>query len=331
MSYVKILATGSYVPERVVTNAELDALLGERTGDWLLENVGIAERRWMSEDQATSDLVVEACRRALERAELQPEQVDLLIVSTDTPDQPSPPTAAVVQHKLGAVNAGSYDLNSACAGWVTALDQGARWVLTEPEPKVALVAGGYGMSRFLDLGDKKTANLFADGAGAAVLGRSAEPGWLSSRMLTVGSFHDALGIYVGGTLRPATPERIAAEGAPRVEFVRKFPRTFNLEYWPRLIGEALARAGATLDEVGLFLFTQLNRRTIEAVMEALGQPMRKTHTVMEKWGYTGSPCVIMALDDAIAAGRGPKPGDLVVFCASGGGISIAVSVWRWGI
>lgn len=331
MSYVKILGTGSYVPERVVTNAELDALLGERTGDWLLENVGIAERRWMSEDQATSDLVVEASRRALQRAGVAPEQVDLLIVSTDTPDQPSPPTAAVVQHKLGAVNAGSYDLNSACAGWVTALDQGARWVLTEPEPSVVLVAGGYGMSRFLDLGDKKTANLFADGAGAAVLGRSSEPGWLSSRMLTVGSFHDALGIYMGGTRLPATPERVAAQGAPRVEFVRKFPRTFNLEYWPRLIGEALARAGATVDEVGLFLFTQLNRRTIEAVMEALGQPMRKTHTVMEKWGYTGSPCVIMALDDAIAAGRGPKPGEIVVFCASGGGISIAVSVWRWGI
>jgi 3-oxoacyl-[acyl-carrier-protein] synthase-3 len=179
------------------------------------------------------------------------------------------------------------------------------------------------MSRFLDRTDKRTLNLFADGAGAVILGRSAEPGWLSTRLFAVGSFHDALGIYTGGTRRPA-------EGPPRVEFVRRFPRTFNLEYWPRLIREALAEAGAGLDEVGLFLFTQLNRRTIEDVMAELGQPMSRTHTVMEKWGYTGSPCVAMALDDALAAGRGPKPGELVVFCASGGGITIAVSVWRWG-
>jgi len=190
----QILSTGSYVPDRVVTNQEIDQILGESTSQWLVDNVGIRERRWMAEDQTTSDLVVEASRRALEKAGVSAEQVDLIIVSTDTPDYLSPSTAIVVQHKLGAINAGSYDVNSACAGWVTALDQGARYLATEPAMKYVLVAGGYGMSRFLNFKDKKTANLFADGAGAALLGVGEEPGFLASNLFAKGEFHDALGI-----------------------------------------------------------------------------------------------------------------------------------------
>ena len=164
-----ILSTGSYVPERVVTNEEVDALMGAETAAWLVANVGIRERRWMADDQVTSDLIVQAANRALERAGISAGELGLIIVSTDTPDYLSPSTSVVVQYKLGAENAGCYDVNSACAGWVTALDQGARYLMTEPGCKYVLVAGGYGMSRFLDLKDKKTANLFADGAGAVVL------------------------------------------------------------------------------------------------------------------------------------------------------------------
>jgi len=329
MRHAQILSTGSYVPERVVTNAEIDEILGEPTSDWLIENVGIRERRWMTPDQTTSDLVVEASRRALERAGIRPEDLDLLILSTDTPDYLSPSTSVVVQHKLGAVNAGCWDVNSACAGWVTALDQGARYIMTEPSIRYVLVAGGYGMSRFLDLKDKRTANLFADGAGAVVLGAGSEPGFLASQFLARGEYHDALGIYTGGAFRPCTPENLETYGPPRVQFVKKFPKTFNTEYWPRLIQAALDKAGLTVNDVSLFLFTQLNLRTIELMMQILGQPLEKTHWIMDKWGYTGSPCVAMALDDAIAQGRGPRPGDIIVFCASGGGISMAASVWRW--
>jgi len=329
MRHAQILSTGSYVPDRVVTNAEIDQILGESTDQWLIENVGIRERRWMAPDQTTSDLVAEASRRALERAGIGPEELDLIILSTDTPDYLSPGTSVVVQHKLGAVNAGCWDVNSACAGWVTALDQGARYIMTEPTMRYILVAGGYGMSRFLDLGDKKTANLFADGAGAVVLGAGSEPGFLASNFLARGEFHDALGIYTGGAFRPCTPENLEQYGPPRVQFVKKFPKTFNTEYWPRLIYGALDKAGLKADDVNLFLFTQLNLRTIELMMEILNQPMTKTHWVMDKWGYTGSPCVAMALDDAIAQGRGPRPGDIILFCASGGGISMAASVWRW--
>lgn len=322
---VQILSTGSYVPERVVTNAEIDAWLGADTDAWLVRNVGIRERRWMADDQTTSDLVLAASHAALARAGIDGEALDLVIVSTDTPDQPSPPTSARVQHLLGASRAGCYDLNSACAGWVTALDAGARYLSTEPDAQYVLVAGGYAMSRFLDRSDKRTVNLFADGAGVAVLGRGPEPGWLATELFTEGSYHDALGIYVGGARRPAGP----TEPRPKVEFVRRFPPTFNAEHWPRLIGRALAKARLTPDDVDLYLFTQLNLRSIEEVMGILGQPLTKTRWVMDKWGYTGSPCVVMALDDAIASGAGPSPGQVVVFCASGGGITMAVSVWRW--
>ncbi len=325
----QILATGSYVPERVVTNEEIDRLMGESTADWLVANVGIRERRWMSPEQTTSDLIVEAARKALGRAGVRPEQLNLVIVSTDTPDYLSPSTSVVVQHKLGAANAGTYDVNSACAGWVTALDQGARYIATDDTINYVLVAGGYGMSRFLDLTDKKTANLFADGAGAAVLGAGDVPGFLASNFLAKGEYYDALGIYGGGAALPSTPENVATYGSPHVAFVKKFPRTFNTEYWPKLMQGALDKAGLTMNDIDHFLFTQLNLRTIESMMELIGQPLEKAHWVMDKWGYTGSPCVIMALDDAIANGREPKPGQNVLFCASGGGISMAASVWRW--
>jgi 3-oxoacyl-[acyl-carrier-protein] synthase-3 len=327
--HAQILSTGSYVPERTVTNAEIDRILGESTNQWLIDNVGIRQRHWLAPDQTTSDLVVAASQDALQKADVQPSEVDLLVVSTDTPDYLSPSTSVVVQHKLGAVKAGCYDVNSACAGWVTALDQGARYIITDPDVRYVLVTGGYAMSRFLDLSDKRTANLFGDGAGAVVLGKGDAPGLLASRLHARGEYHDALGIYTGGAYRPCTPENLETYGPPRVQFVKKFPATFNTEHWPPLIQAALEKADLTLDDVDLYLFTQLNLRTIEQTMETLGQPLEKTHWVMHKWGYTGSPCVAMALDDAIHQGRGPDRGDVVLFCTSGGGISIAISVWRW--
>lgn len=336
MRNVQILSTGSYVPERIVTNAEVDAILGDSTDEWLIANVGIRERRWMAPDQVTSDLIVEASKKALDRAGLKAGDLDLIIVSTDTPDYLSPSTSVVVQSKLGADKAGCYDVNSACAGWVAALDQGAKYLMTEPTMKYVLVAGGYGMSRFLDFTDKKTANLFADGAGAVVLGVGEvvlgvgeEQGFLGSNLLAVGSFHDALGIYTGGTYRPCTPENMSQFGSPKVEFVKKFPKTFNTEYWPKLMQGALDKAGLTFDDVDHYYFTQLNLRTIEFMMDLLKQPLEKAHWVMDKWGYTGSPCVVMALDDSINQGKGPKPGDVILFCASGGGITMASSVWKW--
>ena len=335
MRYAQILSSGGYVPERLMTNAEFDRLLGESVGDWLVENVGIRERHFMAEDQTTSDLAVAAAQVALERAGLEPADLDRIIVATDTPDYLSPATAAVVQAKLGARRAGVFDVNSACAGWVIALDIAAKTLVTEPDERFVLVIGAYGMSRFLDWGDKKTVTLFADGAGAVVVGAGSQPGWLATAMAAAGEYHDALGIYTGGVFRPASLANLEQYGPPTVQFVRKFPATFNTEQWPPLIERVLAKASAATgtrlgpDDVDRYYFTQVNLRTLEATMAALGQPLEKTHWIMDKWGYTGSACIPMVLDDAIAQGKGPTPGSLVLFCASGGGIALAASLWRW--
>jgi 3-oxoacyl-[acyl-carrier-protein] synthase-3 len=328
MRYAEILSTGRYVPARTVTNAELERQLGEPVDEWLRENVGIAERHFMARDEVTSDLALKAARQALERASVGPEELDLVVVASDTPDQPSPGTASVLQHKLGASSAGTYDINCACASFVTALDVASKTIRADEDYRRVLVVGAYGMSRHLDLGDKKTCTLFADGAGAVVLGPADRPGVLAAKLEAHGEYHDALGIYGGGTLHPSTPAWIAGHGQPFVRFVRKFPATFNTERWPALVRAVLEKGGARLDEVKLLVFTQLNLRTIEATMGVLGLPMSRTHWTMDRWGYTGSACIPMTLDDAVQAGK-VRPGDLVVLVASGGGLAMAGALLRW--
>ena len=332
MRYAQILSTGRYVPERVMTNAEFDQLLGEPVSDWLVRNVGIRERHFMAADQTTSDLAVAASRVALDRAGIQATDLDLIIVATDTPDYISPATASVVQAKLGAVNAGTYDVNCACAAWVTGLDIAGKTIAADDAYRHILVVGAYGMSRYIDWKDKTTATLFADGAGAVVVGAGDQPGFLAAKLIANGEYYDALGIYTGGISRPATAENVAAYGPPYVKFVRKFPKTFNSERWPILIRDVLAKAGnISPDAVNRYYFTQLNLRTIELVMQTLNQPLEKTHWIMDKWGYTGSACIPMALDDAIEIGKGPKPGDLVMFCGSGGGLAMAAALFKWTV
>ena len=329
MRYAQIVGTGRYIPERVITNTDLNEMLGENVGDWLVENVGIEERHVMADDETTSDMIVAASRQAMERAGIVPADLNLIIVATDTPDYISPATASAVQAKLGARNAGTYDINCACAAWVTGVDVAARYIATDPDYRYILVAGGYGMTKFLDWTDKYTCTLFADGAGVAVVAVGDAPGFLSGKLVAAGEYHDALGIYTGGTYRPATPEVVAELGKPAVRFVKKFPATFNSDNWPPLVREVVRKADLTLDEVDFFLFTQLNLRTIEYVMGNLGQPMSKTYWIMNKWGYLGAACIPAALDDALEQGKGPHRGDNVVFCATGGGMAMAATVWRW--
>jgi 3-oxoacyl-[acyl-carrier-protein] synthase III len=326
--YAQILSTGHYVPAKILTNAYFDEILSRPVSAWLVENVGIHQRHIMAAEQSTSDLALEAAQQALARAGLTAAELDLVIVATDTPDYLSPATATVLQHKLGAVNAGTFDVNCACASWVTAVDIAANMIAVDTELNRVLVVGAYGMSRFVDYSDHYTCTLFADGAGAVVLGPGETPGYLGGKRQAHGEYYDALGIYTGGATCPVTPLE-ANGGRPRVQFVRKFPATFNAEHWPRLVRATIDKAGLTLSEIDLYLFTQLNVNTIKNVMAILDQPLAKTHWIMDKWGYTGSACIPMALADAIVNGRRPKPGDNVLFCASGGGISMACNIWRW--
>jgi 3-oxoacyl-[acyl-carrier-protein] synthase-3 len=312
----------------MLPNSYFDEILNRDVDEWLVTNVGIRERHVMAPDETTSDLAMHAGRQALERAGLQPADLDLIIVATDTPDYISPATATVLQAKLGAWNAGTFDVNCACAAWVTAMDTAARFIATDTDMNAILVVGAYGMTRFVDYTDHYTCTLFADGAGAVVVGAGSEPGFVAGKRLAAGQYYDALGIYTGGVTCPTTPIDENG-GVPRVQFVKKFPATFNSDNWPKLVRDTATKAGVSLDEIDFYLFTQLNVNTIKQVMQILGQPLEKTHWIMDKWGYTGSACIPMALDDAIEIGRGPKSGDLVLFCASGGGIAMAATLWQW--
>lgn len=314
MNRARIASTGRAVAPQLITNADLDKRLGQNVSDWLIKNVGIEQRYILADGQQPSDLAATACAQALQRAGVEPKDVDLVIVATDTPDTPSPATASVVQHKLNATRAGTFDVNCACAGWVTALDMGAKYIAADSAYRNVLVAGTYGMSRHLDWTDKTTCTLFADGAGAVLLQAGKEPGHLSGQLYADGSWHDALGIYGKGV----------------VQFARRFPSSYNVDHWPRMLNAAADKAGVKLQDIGLFVFTQLNLRTIEEVMQRLEQPLSRTHWVMNKWGYTGSACILMTLDDAAQAGK-VKRGDLVAFCGSGGGVSMAASIFKWTV
>jgi len=326
--HAAITGTGSYAPARVVTNRELSAALGTDIDDFVSNTLGIHERRWCADDESTANLAERAARCALDDAGVAAEDVDLLIVATDTPEYVSPATSAVVQGRLGAWRAGTFDVNSGCAGFVTALDVAWKYVRADERYERVLVVGAYAMSKFLDPADKKTSTIFADGAGAVMLEASRTPGILASELYADGRLAPGMGVFAGGTAEPIT-EAVLREGyRNRLRFVQKYPASVNEEGWPRIARSVLARAGASVDDVDLWLWTQVNRSTIETVMRTLDAPMERAHTIMHKWGYTGSACLPMALDDAARAGR-LGDGDLVLLTGSGAGLSMGCVALRW--
>jgi 3-oxoacyl-[acyl-carrier-protein] synthase-3 len=323
-----IAATGMYAPERVVPNSYFNELLGEDVDTWLRENLTIRERRWCGPDESTADLVVRCAEPMLERAGMVGGDLDLVIVSTDTPEYISPSTASVVQYRLGAQRAGSFDVNTACAGFVTALDMGAKYIQADPRYGHVLVVGAYAMSRWLDLHDKKTANLFADGAGGVLLRATREDrGWRAARLHTEGQYHDWMGIYAGGAKQPVTPE-VLARGDHRLRFVKKFPKELNPATWTRMVRETVTDAGFRVEDIAMALFTQININSIRQTMENLSLPWERTHVIMDRYAYTGSACIPMCLAEADAQGR-LSPGDLVVFMGSGGGLAFACAAFTW--
>ena len=329
MSFANIVGTGIYVPEKVVTNDDLSRILGEDINEFVTQVLGIHERHVCADDESTADLATNASRQALETARLDASELDLIVLATDTPEQLSPATSVVVQHRLGAVNAGTFDVNSACAGFVTALDTASKFIIADAAYRNVLVVGAYAMSKYLDWHDKKTATIFADGAGAVVLQANDErPGFLAGKLHADGSFHDHMGIYAGGTRLPITNEVIDEGVWTKVRFAKKYPAEVNTEGWPAIVDQVLAKAKLRISDVKLFLFTQVNLSTIREVMAKLDLPMERTHTIMQKWGYTGSACIPMVLHDAVAAGK-LECGDNVVMCASGGGLNMACVAFRW--
>jgi 3-oxoacyl-[acyl-carrier-protein] synthase-3 len=326
--YANIVSSGRYLPEREVTNDELrarfDAAVPEFV-DKMEESSGITSRWWAPDDWATSDLAVRAARQALERAGRKPEEVDLVILGTDSPDYITPATSVVVQHKLGAKNAGTFDVGCACASFPTGLAIGAGMVATNPGLNVVLVIGVYLMHKLASPNDPMIF-FYGDGAGAAVLEPRKTRGFVSSASQAGGEYHRHWGIYSGGTFEPATVEAVQA-GRTTVKILDRYPPEVNHEGWPRLARRVAKEGGFQLSDIDLIIFTQVRKPSIELVMENLGLPMAKTHTIMEKWGYTGSACIPMALDDAVAKGL-VHSGDLLVFVGSGVGYNQAAAAFR---
>lgn len=330
-----VAGTGLYAPGESIPNAVFNERYGMDVDGFLRANRNIERRHFMAEDEATSDLVVPAAERALREADLSVEELDLIIVATDTPDYISPSTASVVQHKLGAVNAGTFDVNTACAGFVTILDMAWKYIVADPSYRHILVAGAYGMSRYLDMDDHKLATLFADGAGAAVVSAVEGPagegggaaGVLASELFAEGAFHDYMGIYAGGTHMPASVEALAGNHH-RLQFVKKFPAETNPMHWPRLIRSVLARIDREPADVNRYFFTQININSINETLDLLGVPHDRAHNVMDRFAYTGSACIPMAMADA-AERRLLRDGDLVVLMGSGGGMAMAALALEW--
>ena len=325
----KIAGVGMYVPERVVKNQYFNEMYKKDIDTFLRTQRNIFERHFMNEDQATSDLIVPAAQQALASAGITAQDLDLIIVSTDTPDYLSPSTAAVVQHKIKATRAGTFDINSACAGFVVAVDMANKYIVADRKYKNILVVGAYAMSKWLNYDDFKIATLFADGASAAVIQPSEDSaGVLASELYTDGQYHDYMGIYGGGSFRPITHEVLEKKGN-LLDFAKKIPIETNGTHWPRLTNILLDRIHKKPDDVKHFFMTQININSIHEALDNLKQPHSKSHNVMDRFGYTGSAAVGMCIADAVKTHR-LKKGDLCILLGSGGGLSMAALALEWG-
>jgi len=328
MRNATIISCGAYAPEKVVPNSWFNELLGEDVDTWLREKVQIFERRWCTENESTADLAENAARLTLDRAGIDAAQLDLIIIATDTPEYISPSTASVVQHRLGAEKAGTFDINTACAGFVTALDIGAKYIRADERYEHVLVIGAYAMSKYLNLQDKKTVTLFADGAGAVLLKseETTEKGFLASELISKGEYNEWMGIYGGGTNLPVNAE-VLKQHDHQLKFVHKFPKELNPEIWSKMAQNLCDRIGVAPDEVARYFITQININAIWETLDRLGVPREEGHTIMHHYGYTGSACIPMAFSDAWEKGL-VKQGDLIYFIGSGGGLAFASAAFR---
>jgi 3-oxoacyl-[acyl-carrier-protein] synthase III len=328
MAYANIVSTGMYLPEIEVTNDALrsrfDAASPEFV-DKMEASTGIRSRWYAPEDWSASDLALRASEQALERAGKVAADVDLIILGTDSPDYITPATSVVLQAKLGAKNAGTFDVGCACASFPTAISNAAGLMATNPGLKTVLVVSVYQMHK-LASEDDPMVFFYGDGAGAAVLERGEEPGFVAAAFQADGTYAKNWLIQSGGTVEPTTAAAVN-EGRHLVKMLDRYPPEINNDGWPRLVRKVAENGGFAVEDIDFVIFTQVRRPTIELVMQNLGLPMERTHTIMERWGYTGSACIPMAFDDALRQKK-IKPGDLVVMIGSGVGYNQAAAAFR---
>ncbi len=327
---ISITGTGMYAPERVIKNSYFDELYKKDIGTFLQTSRNISERRWMTPEQTTSDLILPAAEEAMKNAGITAKDLDLIIVATDTPDYLSPSTASVVSHKLKATKAGTFDLNTACAGFVTALEVAQKMMKTDNQFKYVLVVGAYAMSKWLNFDDYKIASLFADGAGAAILtdAPAGTHGFLASTFYTEAQYHDYMGIYAGGSYKPITHDVIEKK-EHLLAFPKRIPPETNGLHWPRLTNIILDKIKKRPEQIDHFFMTQFNVQSVYETMDTLKLPRSKAHLIMDRFGYTGSASIGMCMADAARAHK-VKKGELVLMLGSGGGMSMVAIAIEWG-
>ena len=314
------------MPPRVMTNEDWAGLV-ETSDEWITTKTGIKERRIADPETCTSDLAVLACQQAIEEAGLSPNDIDMLILATSSPDVPLSSTAGITQHKLGCTKSAAFDINAVCAGWVHALDIGSRYAGTPGYDNV-LVVGAEVYSRILNWEDRGTCVLFGDGAGAAVLSEVEEGrGLLGSWMKSDGSGSGVIEIPAGGVRTPI-PSSGFAEGDQYFQMDGRAVWRFAIEAFPQAVRGVLDRVGKDLSEVDLIIPHQANLRIVEAGMENLGLPMEKTFTNLERYGNTAGASVPIALREAVENGV-LSSGDLVVTAAFGGGLAWGANAFVW--
>ena len=321
-----IVSVGSYVPDRCMTNADLEKLV-DTTDEWITTRTGIRERRIAAEDQFTSDLAAEAATKALKKANISAESIDLIIVATITPDMPFPSTACLVQQKIGASRAAAFDLEAACSGFIYALEVAQQFIMSRTYDTV-LVIGAEKLSSIVDWQDRNTCVLFGDGAGAVVLqNRPESHGLLTACMGADGGKASLLSMPGGGSRHPATAQSLQ----DRLHFLRMDGKeTFKsaVTAMHRAAKEALARCQIEISQIKGVIPHQANLRIMSAVADRLGAQEHQLFINVDKFGNTSAASVAIALDQAVEQGRIER-GDLVLLVVFGAGLTWGAAVIEW--
>ena len=321
-----ILSVGSYVPDRILRNADLEKMV-ETSDEWILTRTGIKQRRIAAENEFTSDMATEAARRAMEKADVEPDQIDLIIVATITPDMVFPATACLVQQKLGANRAAAFDVEAACSGFIYALEIGQQFIMSRTYDTV-LVIGAEKLSTIVDWKDRNTCVLFGDGAGAAILqNRPQAHGLLTACMGAEGDKASLLCMPGGGSQCPATIKSVTTGlHFLRMDGKETFKNAVNAMYTAGR--EALRRCELEIGQIRCVIPHQANLRIIDAVGERLGAKPEQVFVNVDKYGNTSAASVAIALDEAVETGR-IRRGDLILLVVFGAGLTWAAAVIEW--
>jgi len=322
MSYARIAGIGSYLPAKVVTNHDLEKTM-DTSDEWIRERTGIQQRHIAGDDETTASIGLEAARRAMQEADVGPEDIDLIVVGTATPDKVFPSTACIIQRRLGVSGGAAFDVHAACSGFIYALDLANRYLQTGGA-KTVLVIGAETLSRITNWEDRGTAVLFGDGAGAVVLQMADEPGVLSTHIHADGQYEELLhveqGISVGYDITRAGGAFIKMEGNA---VFRRAVATFD-----NIARETIADLDGHLDDIDWFIPHQANMRIIQAAARKLKMPMERVITTVDQHANTSSASIPLALDLAVRDGRIQR-GQTLLFAAFGAGFTWGSAMLRY--